>query len=540
MSRLRVAFVSPLPPVRSGIADYAADLLPHLRQDLDLELFVRDDHPDAGAGTRDGLPIHPASRFEALAGRFDAVVYQSGNNEHHDFVLDLARRHPGILVLHDLVLHHLYEFLAAVRGRTGLYEEALRESYGTVGERLLRWKRWGMRSDYENFVFPLFESLAARSLGVLVHGEQVRREVERCVPGVPVRRVPMGIPADAPVDRAEARRRLGIADSETLVGAFGFLTPIKRLDVLVRAAREARRRRPEIRLVLVGEPAPAFEVEEIVEPGELRAGHVQATGYVSRERYRDWMAAADIAVNLRYPTAGETSASCLRLLAAGKCTVVTAAGQFLEIPSEAVVRIPLGAREHPELVERLVALASDAEERLRIGDRAREHVAARHSMEAAARANVAAIREIASRPAPASVRIVSRLRATSRTGGVRGSVPAGATDVVASPGKAAAVELVVRNDGVSEWISTAAGGAGEVTVTAEILRGDAVAARVRPATLARDVAAGEEETVVLSFIAPRDPGEYRLRPALAHFGRLEPLALERPLRLRVERSPRSP
>ena len=34
-------------------------------------------------------------------------LYQMGNNSHHEGVLALAWERPGLLVLHDMVLHHL-------------------------------------------------------------------------------------------------------------------------------------------------------------------------------------------------------------------------------------------------------------------------------------------------------------------------------------------------------------------------------------------------------------------------------------------------
>jgi hypothetical protein len=56
-------------------------------------------------------------------------------------------------------------------------------------------------------------------------------------------------------------------------------------------------------------------------------------------------ALADVCINLRHPTAGETSASLLRLLAAGKPTFVTASGSFNEIPNTAAIHVPLDRSE---------------------------------------------------------------------------------------------------------------------------------------------------------------------------------------------------
>ena len=105
--RIRLAFVSPFPPVRSGIADYARDLLPHLAPDFEVEVFVDDRHPLVAEGAYGALRLNPGAELGRRFGDFDCAVYQMGNNLHHRFVLELARELPGIVVLHDLVLHHL-------------------------------------------------------------------------------------------------------------------------------------------------------------------------------------------------------------------------------------------------------------------------------------------------------------------------------------------------------------------------------------------------------------------------------------------------
>ena len=65
---MRVAFFSPLPPARSGIADYSEALIESLRPLVDLEVF-----------SAAGQPFDPA--------RFDIALYQVGNNGYPRFRL---------------------------------------------------------------------------------------------------------------------------------------------------------------------------------------------------------------------------------------------------------------------------------------------------------------------------------------------------------------------------------------------------------------------------------------------------------------------
>jgi len=521
-AKARLAFVSPLPPVRSGIADYARDLLPYVARDFDVELFVDDRHPLAAEGRYQGLPVHRGADLRRRTGEFRHVVYQLGNNLHHRFVLELARDVPGIVVLHDLVIHHLFEEIAGLEDEWDRYGEALREGYGDTGAAVLRWKRWRLASERENFVLPLFEPLAARSRGVLVHSRAAEAEVRRRLANVSLARMPMGIPPEPELDREGARRRLALSPDCVVVGAFGFITPIKRLDVLAAALRRVWLELPQVRLVLVGESSPGVHLDEIFTGDELSGGRVVHRGYVGGDEYRDWMAATEVAVNLRYPSAGETSASLLRLLADGKCTLVSAYRQFLEIPAAAVVRIPLGADEESVLVRELAALARDPARRLRIGGAARAFVTAEHSMEAAARGFRDALERFERQPPGAAARPpFAPPRATSRSAAIRGRVHAAEPETRhARPGSTIEVELRVRNEGDSRWISTPEIAGGHVGIGAAVVASTGrTLGPVRPAWMPHDLAPGQEACLRLRLQAPREPGEYSILPTIVHCGR---------------------
>lgn len=541
-ARPPLAFVSPLPPVRSGISDYAADLLPHVAGDFAIEVFVDERHPLLREGAYQAFPVHPPQELRRRVAEFAHVVYQMGNNLHHRFVLELAREIPGILVLHDVVLHHLYEGIAGVEDAWESYGRALRDSYGSVGERVLSMKRWRLASERENFALPLFESLAASGRGVIVHSRRAEREVRCRLPTLPVRRMPMGIPLEESVDRLGARRRLGVGDRSVIVGSFGFLIPTKRIDVLAAAFVRAWREAPELRLVLIGEESPGTDLGALFSADDFASGRVLHRGYVSAAEYRDWMAATDVAVNLRFPTAGETSASLLRLLGEGKCTLVSAYRQFLEISPEAVVRIPLGEEEEGTLVRELVALARDPARRTGIGAAARAFIAAEHSMAAAARGFREAVTAIAScSPAARPHSPIWRCPKTSRSAAIAGStVPTGPSELTLRPCAAAEISLRVRNEGDSRWISAAEPFGGHVAVGADIVaESGGVTRSLRPVSPPHDVEPGEEVAVRILLEAPDCPGMYRVRPVLVHAGRERRVALGSALDLTVRADLRS-
>ena len=109
---MRVAFFSPLPPARSGIADYSEALIQSLKPLVELAVFSGPDQA-----------YDPA--------RFDIALYHVGNNAHHAFVYEAALRHPGVVVMHESNLHHLMADLTIRRGDWDAY---LRECEFEGGE----------------------------------------------------------------------------------------------------------------------------------------------------------------------------------------------------------------------------------------------------------------------------------------------------------------------------------------------------------------------------------------------------------------------
>ena len=199
---MKLDYVSPLPPVRSGIADYSLDLLPHLAALADVRLIRLADQPVDPAIERALADGTHASETGA-DGRLP--LYQMGNNRYHIAVLDLAMRLPGVLTLHDVVLHHLLLDLTLGRNEpSGFwdYKARLTRDHGWMGEAAALAKRWNAWGDAPIFELPAHRALLRRQRGVLVHSEWAAAFLAEEEIGVPVRAVPMGIPLPPAADEA--------------------------------------------------------------------------------------------------------------------------------------------------------------------------------------------------------------------------------------------------------------------------------------------------------------------------------------------------
>lgn len=380
-ARLPLACISPLPPQPSGIADYSAELIVELDKYYDVHLIVPDPAQVARAlGER--FPVHDLAWFEANAARFERVLYHFGNSDVHWHMFGMLERHPGIVVLHDFFLSNVLDNLDRFGGVAGAFRKALFHSHGytamadhaTLGHNPTIWK------------YPANKQVLDRASGVIVHSPySVELSETWYGPGSAARWriLPLMRGAGPGAGRTAARAELGIGEDELLICSFGMLGATKLnievLDAFLALPASVGR----CRLVFVGGDDPseygvAF-ASRVANSG--RRGDVTVTGFVSAEHYRAYLEAADVAVQLRGMSRGETSASVLDCMLYGIATIVNANGSNGGLPRNAVRLLPDQLTQE-QLSEALVALCGDARLRAQLGTAAREHVRTYHSPEA--------------------------------------------------------------------------------------------------------------------------------------------------------------
>ena len=183
----RAGVLSPLPPARTGVADYTRDLVPHQARLEDLALYA----PGPVPGELEGVPVRPLSELERDPPA--TLYYHMGNNPQHGWVYDQALKRPGVVVLHDLVLHHFYIDRTLAPGDKPAYFELVEAVGGMPGYRLGQGLADGVCTQLQLFFMPLFERIVAASRGVVVHnrraarlireGGDPRRERQQCGDG---------------------------------------------------------------------------------------------------------------------------------------------------------------------------------------------------------------------------------------------------------------------------------------------------------------------------------------------------------------------
>jgi glycosyltransferase involved in cell wall biosynthesis len=417
---LRLAFLSPLPPAPTGIADYAATVLGMLASRHEIDLFHDQETvdrnrlpPGCDARPADVLPERHRER------PYDLAVYQMGNGPAHDFLYEHISRTPGLLVLHDLVLHHsrAAQFLEsdpvcawrldpanpaareAARPWLDRWHAELAYTYPDTAERLFE-AQLGTVGDLLPYAYPLLRIPVEASRVVAVHNTFMADAVRAEVPGADVVRVPQPASAEE-VDPAAVdavRRRLGFAKGDFIVGAFGLLTPEKRIETVARAVARAAVGDPRIRLLLAGPVPDTPRLAQALERLGVAERSV-VTGRLPLEELPLHIEAADAVVHLRYPTARETSAALLRVLAQGRPTVISDLAHQDEIPRDAVMRVDV-ADEEGEVTRALRRLAADPRARRDLGRRAAEYIRREYAPERTREAWETVLERARRRPAP--------------------------------------------------------------------------------------------------------------------------------------------
>jgi glycosyltransferase involved in cell wall biosynthesis len=502
---MKLDYVSPLPPVRSGIADYSVDLLPHLAARADVRLIRLPGQPIAPE-VEARWPVAP---FEA-AGRDEQgerlPLYHMGNNRLHEAVMSLAFRLPGVLTLHDVLLHHVLLDVTLGRGEFDPYVERLTRDHGWIGRSGALVKRWGAYGDAVVFALPAHRSLLRAQRGVLVHSEWAAGVIREEDPEIRVRAIHMGIPLPPPADPAAGRairERFGLPLDQPVLGSFGFQTPIKRTGAVIRAL--ARPGLEKIHLLVVGEVSPVTDLE-----GEARragvADRVHVTDFLPYEDFEAAIAAVDLCLNLRYPTAGETSASLLRVLAMGVPAIVSDYAQFADLPHEVALRVPLGDDEVDALAAMLRDLLARPERLRAMGEAARELVRGRHDPARSAEAVLEAAEEWRELPPPSgSLDIPDTSPPSSLTWGrLDGTMDIEGAELPWPEGERRTLRIRLRNTGFAHWLAGEKGPGGIAVVVKLFADGEDLLEGRPWLALPRDLPPGEE--VVFETEVRRPPG----------------------------------
>ncbi|RWB22898.1 MAG: glycosyltransferase [Mesorhizobium sp.] len=373
--RPRLAYISPLPGDRTGIADYSGELLPALAEHYEVDAIVLSKPAASVPASFSEMTIEDFETFKSNYGDYERVIYQIGNSVFHTHMLDSIAAYPGVITLHDFFLSGVSAHLELAAGRKNYWKKRIYESHG-----------YSALTDYQNgnhqkllAEFPANAALIMDSLGTIVHSDHAisfashfyDRSFYRSWRVIPQMH---SLPGAA--DRLSIRAKHGFGANDFLCCCFGMMADTKLNHRLLLAWLEAEMdKKGDCHLIFVGEMDGGEYGDYISNLKEKfrNKANLIITGFCDRDVYEEYLAITDIAVQLRAKSRGESSRAILDCMAYGIPSIANSHGSMAELPSNCVFMLA-DQFSDTDLADAIVRLRSDQQLRNKLGAAARAYV----------------------------------------------------------------------------------------------------------------------------------------------------------------------
>jgi len=335
--RHKLAFVSPMPPQKTGIAAYSSCLIAELARYYDIDIIVADGVPVNHQNTT-AFAVQSASWFVLNWRLYDRIVYQFGNSDFHGYMINLLTVAPGVVVVHDFYLSGLFFGYSLSKSDISIFALEIYRSHGYAGLAVM-YKSGDVGSAIKEY--PCNLQVIQNSLGVILHSKYAYDLIDKWYSINSLKRtiVPLLPNHTRLPSRETARLSLGFKRHEFIVCSFGFIAPTKHSDRLLEAWIESEMSGLDsCHLVFVGsnlwgDYAKALDLRV---NNHNKPGHVKITGWADDDDFVNYLAAADMAVQLRTDSRGETSGCVVDCMLAGLPLIVNANGSMAELDKSSV------------------------------------------------------------------------------------------------------------------------------------------------------------------------------------------------------------
>ena len=355
----RLAYISPFKPLKSGISDFSSELLPYLDKHFSISV-VSSTKKISDKWIIENCEILSINEFKKNALKFSRIVYSFGNSEFHVHMLDLLKNFPGVVILHDFFLSGLLHYVDLTTGSNKFNEALLNEhGYRALVERY-------ESVDLKNTImkYPCSFSVLQGSLGVVFHSKYTESlfkknygvEKSSCFKVIPILKK---LPNIYGAEKDISRKKLGFSSDDFIICCFGYLGETKLNHEIITAFENADFSfKSSVYLVFVGKNdlnEYGLRLTKQISKMKQAKKYIKISGWVSSESYQDYLNVANIAVQLRHFSRGESSKSVLDTMSMSIPTIVNAHGSMDELPSDSVYKLrdKFDNKELTEALEKL-------------------------------------------------------------------------------------------------------------------------------------------------------------------------------------------
>lgn len=362
---MKIAYFSPFNPLKSGISDFSEELVPYLYDEMELDIFCYKGIIE-NKWISENIKILPFEKYhdDNIRQNYDLAVFHMGNNyAFHKEISALFIKYGGILELHDIALHHFLAESTVAKNEWEEYIEIMEYCHGKKGREIASEFQTGkISAPWENLSmqYTVNKHYVDRARAVITHSDFAKQMIK----GEDYKNKVINIPLHTPdiyddfiEKKLEGKEKLNIEKNKIIFCAFGYASHNKRIIPILQALRKFKKYNTDFHFYIVGK-VMGINIEQYIKDEGLRE-YVTVTGFVTLDKFKEYMQACDIAFNLRYPTQGESSASLHRLLGMGKAVIVTRIGTFSEYPDDIVKKVDYGSDEVNEILDAIMELTTE-------------------------------------------------------------------------------------------------------------------------------------------------------------------------------------
>lgn len=367
---MKLAYFTPLNPLKSGVCDVVESVLPTLAKfrDIQIDLFIAPGYEPSNPEITQQFTIRPMSDYdnEEVRNSYHLSVFHMGNNiSFHDEISDYFFKYGGILEIHDVSLHHFLSGKTLMRGDVQGYIDMVVYCHGEEMRIPAKEVAAGLRPPLKDSkeYYPVNKKYIDSAQAIIVHSDFAKQIVKGLRPNVRTVVIPLP-PKSAPSmnqeQKQKARLELGIADDVFVMGSFGYITKAKRIFAIMDALAQIKKAQSNSRpfqYFIVGFDG-GLDLQSYIASKDL-ADCVTVVGEVSPEDFEKYIDICDLCFNLRYPTQGESSASFPRLAAKAKVVAVTNIGSFEEYDRNIIYKIRYDENEISDICQMVTELMDD-------------------------------------------------------------------------------------------------------------------------------------------------------------------------------------
>lgn len=372
MNKPRLLYASPFPPKQSGISDYSVVLVDALSKYFDITLFI-DDY----SITEESLKVYDVVRYGIDYidyDSFDYIIYNIGNQpDFHSYIYETALKHPGLIILHDMVVYYLFvgyyqrkgELYSAVYSKQGLDDFlTVKRAVKKDGPALLEQKHMAS-------LLPFNKEILNSGNRIMVHSEYAKKHIldmgyiqpENIVH---INHLSLVDESESFIDKKTLFKKYGVPEDAIVISSFGFIAETKmNYEVCVAIKELSKTIGRKLCYVMVGEGSYVDD--------QLEKGLIIKTGYTELQEFNSFIYHSDIVINLRNPSMGETSGAMIRILQMGKPCITNNGGWFSELPDECVRKVDVNNIQS-ELENAIMDLVSDDDDREQLGNAAQRYI----------------------------------------------------------------------------------------------------------------------------------------------------------------------